>query len=193
VCSGQFNLHVQKIKVFWCGINEQDEIHQRMAEVILNTALILLKKESNRYCTLDLNLLSGPWKLVITGKKVNTAMFKIHFMEVEDYHAVMVSKKSASKREYTLIILKTDIMGSRFGMCTCGCPKKEGIPCQHTVTISKLGRINRHSSIVIMPHWYTTEQWRNPFSEDTFIHTHKTLKSIKANLTPHDNIHYCPI
>jgi hypothetical protein len=88
------------------------------------------------------------------------------------HHAVLVSKKSASKREYTVIISKTDIMGSRFGMCTCGYPKKEGIPYNHMVAISKLGRINGLSRIVVMPHWYTTEQWHNQFPEDTFINAH---------------------
>jgi hypothetical protein len=69
--------------------------------------------------------------------------------------------------------------------------KKEGIPCNHMVAISKLGRINGLSRIVIMPHWHMTEQWHNQFLEDTFINAHKTLKPIKANLTPQDDIHYC--
>jgi hypothetical protein len=56
--------------------------------------------------------------------QVNTAMFKIHVTEVEDHFAVIVSKKSTSKREYTIIIPKADIMGSRFGTCTCGFPIK---------------------------------------------------------------------
>jgi hypothetical protein len=111
---------------------------------------------------------------------------------MEDHHAVVVSKKSTSNRESTVIIPKTNIMGSRFGTCTCGHQKKEGIPCDHMVAISMLGRINGLSRIVFMPHWYTTEQWRNQFSEDTFINTHKTLKSIKANSTPQEDIHCCP-
>jgi hypothetical protein len=85
-------------------------------------------------------------------KKVNTAMFKIHVMQVEDHHAVLVSKNSASEREYTVIIPKADIRGSRFEACTCGYPKKEGIHCNHMVAISKLGRINGLSRIAIMPH-----------------------------------------
>jgi hypothetical protein len=43
-----------------------------------------------------------------------------------------------------------------------------------------------------MPHWYTTEQWHNQFPENTYIDTHKTLNSIKANSTPQDDIRYCP-
>ncbi len=99
-------------------------------------------------------------------KKVNAHNFKILVMEMEDHHDVDVSKKSASKREYTVIIPKTDIIGSRFGMFTCGYPKKEGILCDHMVAISKLGRINGLSRIVVMPHWYTTEQWQYQFPED---------------------------
>jgi hypothetical protein len=60
------------------------------------------------------------------------------------------------------------------------------------VAISKLRRIDGLSRIVVMPHWYMTEQWRNQFPEDTYINTHKTLKLIKANSTPQDNILYCP-
>jgi hypothetical protein len=43
-----------------------------------------------------------------------------------------------------------------------------------------------------MPHWYTTEQCRNQFPENTYIDTHKTLKSIKTNSTPQDDLLYCP-
>jgi hypothetical protein len=52
-------------------------------------------------------------------------------MDNEDHHAAVVSKKSASEREYTVIIPNTDTMRLRYGMCTCGYPKKEGIPCNH--------------------------------------------------------------
>jgi hypothetical protein len=40
--------------------------------------------------------------------------------------------------------------------------------------------------------WYTTAQWRNQFPENSHIDTQQTLKSIKANSTPHDDLHYCP-
>jgi hypothetical protein len=91
-----------------------------------------------------------------------------------------------------VIIPKSDTLGSRFGKCTCGFPKKEGIPCQHMVAVSKLGRIDGLTSTAIMPHWYTTAQWRNQFPENSYINTHQTLKSIKANSTPHDELGYCP-
>ncbi len=91
-----------------------------MAVEILNDACILLKKESNRYKKAQDQAWNYSQQLTSKGlnlmeeafKKFNTAMFKIHVTEVEDHHAVILSKKSASKREYTVIIQKTDIMGS---------------------------------------------------------------------------------
>ncbi len=125
-------------------------------------------------------------------KKVNIQDFKINLTDNKDHHAAFVRKKSTIKRDYTVIIPKTDTMGSRIGQCTCGYPKKEGIPCDHMVAVSKLGRINGLTRIAVMPHWYTTQQWCNQFPENTYIDTHKTLKSIKANSTSQDNVHYSP-
>jgi hypothetical protein len=59
------------------------------------------------------------------------------------------------------------------------------------VALSKLGRIDGLSRSTIMPHWYTTAQWRNQFPENSYINTHQTLKSVKANSTPHDDLCYC--
>ncbi len=36
-------------------------------------------------------------------KNINAALYRFHGMEMEDHHAATVSKKSASKREYTVI------------------------------------------------------------------------------------------
>ena len=44
----------------------------------------------------------------------------------------------------------------------------------------------------MMPHWHTTAQRRIQFPENTHIDTQQTLKSIKANSTPHDDLCYCP-
>ncbi len=152
-----------------------EDIHQRIAVDILNAALILLKKESTRYEKAHNQAWNHSQQLTPKGmvlmdevlKKVNLLEFKINLTDNKDHHAAVVSKKSASKREYTVIIPKTETMGSRFRKCTCGYPKKEGIPCDHMVAIYKLGRINGLSRIAVMPHWYTTEQWRNQFPENT--------------------------
>jgi hypothetical protein len=184
------------------SLNRANEnIPQRTAVDILNAALILLKKESTRYEEARNQAWNHPQQLAPKGmllmeeafKKVNIQDLKIHNLDNKDHLTAGVSKKSISKREYTIIIPKTDKMGSRFGKCTCGYQKKEGIPCDHMVAISKLGRINGLSRIAVMPHQYTTEQWRNDqFPENTYIDTHSTLKSIKVNSTPQDDVCYCP-
>jgi hypothetical protein len=117
-------------------------------------------------------------------QNVNVQDFKVHLAENNDHHTAIVSKKSTSEREYTVIIPKTDTLGSRFGKCTHGFPKKEGIPCHHMVAVFKLGRIDGLTRTAVMPHWYTTAQWCNQFPENTYIDTHQTLKLIKANSTP---------
>jgi hypothetical protein len=71
-------------------------------------------------------------------------------------------------------------MGSRLGTCTCGFPKKEGIPCKHMMALVKVGTINRLTRLGIMPHKITTTQWSNQFLEDATFHTHITLKLIDS-------------
>jgi hypothetical protein len=60
------------------------------------------------------------------------------------------------------------------------------------VAVQKLGRIDGLTRAAVMPHWYTTAQWRNQFPENTYIDTHQTLQLFKANSTSHDELHYCP-
>ncbi len=43
-----------------------------------------------------------------------------------------------------------------------------------------------------MPHRYTTAQWCNRFPKNSYIDTHQTLNSNKANSNPHDDLCYCP-
>jgi hypothetical protein len=141
-------------------------------------------------CT-DINL-KGMELMEEAFNNVKVEDFKVHLTENDNEHTAIVSKKSTSQREYSVIIPKSDTLGSRFGKCTCGFPKKEGIPCQHMAAVSKLGRIDGLTRTAIMPHWCTTVQWRNQFPENSFIDTHQTLKSIKANSTTHDELRYCP-
>jgi hypothetical protein len=177
-----------------------EDIRQRTVVDILNAALILLKKESTRYDKArnlawnhaQLLTPKGMELMKEAFKNVNVQGFKIYLAENNDHHTAIVSKKSTSEREYTVIIPKTDTTGSRFGKCTCGFPKKEGIPCHHMVAISKLGKINGLTRSAVMSHWYTTAQWGNQFPKNTYINTHQTLKLIKASSTPHDELCYCP-
>jgi hypothetical protein len=44
-------------------------------------------------------------------QNVNVQDFKVHLAENKDHHTANVSKKSASEREYTMIIPKCDTLG----------------------------------------------------------------------------------
>jgi hypothetical protein len=173
-----------------------EDICQKTAVDILNATMILLKKESTRY-NKQQNL---AWNhahvlMKLMGEAFNNVKvqdFKVHLKENENEHTAIVSKKSTSHREYSVNLPKSTTLGSRFGKCTCGFPKKDGIPCQHMVAIFKLGRIDGLTRAAIMPHWYTTAQWGNRFPKNSYIDTHQTLKSIKANSTQHNDLCYCP-
>jgi hypothetical protein len=127
-----------------------EDIHHRTTVDICNATLILLKKESTRYdkaCNLAWNhaqilTQKGVELMEKAFQDVNVQDFKIHLAENDNHHTAIVSKKSASEREYTVINPKSDTLGSRLGKCTCGFQKKEGIPCQDMVAVSKLGRID---------------------------------------------------
>jgi hypothetical protein len=176
------------------------DICQRTAVDILNAALILLEKESTRYEKACNQALNHAQMLTPKGMElmeeafhfVKVQDFKVHLTENDNEHAVIVSKKSTSEREYAIIIPMIDTIGSKLGNCTCVLPKKEGIPCHHMVAVPKLGRINGLTRTAVMPYWYTTTQWHYQFPKNNYIVTHQTLKSIKANSTPHNKLCYCP-
>jgi hypothetical protein len=183
------------------AINRANEdIRQKTAVDILNATLSLLKKESTRY-NKQKNLawnhaqILTPKRMEVMEEAFNNVKvqdFKVHLTENKNEHNAIVSKNPTSQREYIKIIPKSDTLGSRFGRCTCGFPKKEGIPCQHMVAVSKLGRIDGLTRTAIMPHWYTTAQLHNQFLKNSYINTHLTLTSIIENSTPHAELCYCP-
>ncbi len=127
-----------------------EDIRQKTAVDILNATLVLLKKESIRYDKQQ--NLAWNHAHVLTPKgmelmedafnNVNVQDFKVHLIENKNEHTAIVSKKSTSHREYSVNLPKSVTLGSRFGKCTCGFPKKKGIPCQHMVAVSKLGSID---------------------------------------------------
>ncbi len=62
--------------------------------------------------------------------------------DLPEYYKFVMSKKSTAKREYIVHLPKTtSVHGSKFGSCTCGFSRKEGIPCDHMVAIVKKGAV----------------------------------------------------
>jgi hypothetical protein len=65
-----------------------------------------------------------------------------------------------STNEYTVIIPVEERMGSRFGTCTCGKLKTDGVPCRHMVVVAMMSsKIEGLTRIHIMLYWWTTAHW----------------------------------
>jgi hypothetical protein len=132
-----------------------NSIQRQTAVDILNAALVLIKKESERFKPSK----SNAWKKEVWSKekpltprgmtvlkdnfeKCDTLLFQIRVSKNTTDHTAMICKKSLPQREYSVVIPKGgQIHGSRFGTCSCGYPKKEGVPCNHMVAIVKVGII----------------------------------------------------
>jgi hypothetical protein len=126
-------------------------------------------------------------------KKCDPSIYHIQLSKTPSHHCFVVSKKSAAMREYKVEIPKEGLVhGSRFGTCTCGFPTKEGLPCDHMVSIVKVGLIPNLARVQIMPFWYTRAQWRLQFPQDTVCRMDVTLASIKKSGRKDLLMSYCP-
>ncbi len=126
-------------------------------------------------------------------EKHDTSLFCIHVSKNKTNHTTTVCTKSLPQREYSVVLPREEqIHGSRFSTCTCGYPKKEGVPCNHTVAIVKVGAIATLTGVAIMPYWFTKAQLRLQFLKKVTCATHITLNSIKTNSRPTDHLKYCP-
>jgi hypothetical protein len=114
-----------------------NSIQRQTAVGILNSVLVLIKKESEQFEWSK----SVTWKKEVWSKekpltpqgmtvlkdifeKCNTLLFQIHVSKNTTDHTAMICKKSFPQREYSVVIPKGgQIHGSRFGTCSCGYPK----------------------------------------------------------------------
>jgi hypothetical protein len=149
-----------------------DSIRRQTAVDILNAVLVLIKKESEWFERFK----SNAWKkevwseekpltprgmtvMKVIFEKCNTLLFWIHVSKNTTDHAATICKKSLPQREYSVVIPKGgQIHWSQFGTCSCGYPKKEGMPCDHMVAIVKVGAIAALTRVAIIPYWFTKAQ-----------------------------------
>ena len=105
-----------------------------------------------------------------------------------------MSKLAVNNHVYYLTIPKVSVGGSRFGTCTCGIPKRDGIPCAHMVVLAKGGQIDDRgfTRVSVMPNWLTTSIWSSRFPEDSICRGDISMQSVKSKYTPDDQIRYCP-
>jgi hypothetical protein len=124
-------------------------------------------------------------------RDVNQMEWRINIVKCDNFHRITVSRMT-STNEYKVIILVEETMGPRFGMCTCGKPKKDGVPCRHMVVILMLSKIEGLTTTHIMPYWWTTAHWRAQFAMDVYCPIDISLNSVKSMTIADDRLWYCP-
>jgi hypothetical protein len=184
-----------------------DSVRRRTATDALNAALCWLRKESERYERSKADAwkkdrfraekpLSPRGMSLMTDifEHCDTAIYRINNVtETDTHHIAKIHKHSTPHREYVVNIPKEgQIHGSRFGTCTCGFPRKEGIPCDHMLAIVKVGAIPMCNRVSIMPYWLTREQWQLQFPKEITCASDITLAAMKKNSGKAENLRYCP-
>jgi len=171
----------------------------------LNAALVILKKEGTRFIRgqSDAHKLSRFLSSILTPKanaimddifaKCDPSIYRMQMTELPEYYKFVMSKKSTAKREYIVHLPKTaSVHGSKFGSCTCGFSRKEGIPCDHMVAIVKKGAVPNITRVELMPFWYTRAQWQLQYPKDMVYNMDVTWSKIKKSAAPNIMMKYCP-
>jgi hypothetical protein len=117
--------------------------------------------------------------------------YMIDIMKRKTVHKCTVSRMKSTS-EYTVTFPTKDTMGSRFGLCTCEKPTKNGVPCKHMVAIVKASKIKGLSRIQIMPYWLTGAHWQAQYATDVYCRTDVSMNAIKTTSNPEDDLCYCP-
>jgi hypothetical protein len=182
-----------------------EDVRKRTAVDLLNAAIILIKKEGVQFKRgqSDANKVSRFTNSVLTPRgialmeeifqKCESSIYRLQMTEHADCHKFIVSKNSASTREYVVQLPKVGVVhDSRFGTCSCGVPKKEGIPCDHMVAIVKSGAIPDLTRVQLMSFWYTRAQWQLQFPNEMVYQNDITWQNIRKTTFPDQNTKYCP-
>ena len=114
--------------------------------------------------------------------------------DMETYYQCSISKITENAFVYTVKIPKSNCFGSHFGTCTCGVPKRDGIPCEHMVMMAKAGVIEEDwfTRLSIMPYWLTTAHWRLQFPQTVVCRGDININIIKGKYQADNDIRYCP-
>ena len=172
---------------------------QRTAVDILNALILLIKLEGTRFNHYKQKAWERDEILTCRGqdlmeeafRDVNLMEYRISMNKCDTFHRITVSRMT-STNEYTVIIPVEETMGSRFGTCTCGKPKTDGVPCRHMVVVAMSSKIEGLTRIQIMPYWWTTAHWRAQYAMDVYCKTDISLNTVKSMTVPEDRLRYCP-
>ena len=116
-------------------------------------------------------------------RDVNLMEYRISINNCDSFHRIPVGRMT-STNEYMVIIPVEETMGSRFGTCTCGKPKTDGVPCRHMVVVAMSSKIEGLTRIHIMPYWWTTAHWRAQYVMDVYCPSDISLNTVKSMTVP---------
>jgi hypothetical protein len=172
---------------------------QRTAVDVLNAMILVIKLEGSRFEFYKQKAWSREDKLTNRGmelmeeafRDINHREYQLEITNCDTYHRITVSRMT-STNEYTVIIPVDEFKGTRFGTCTCGKPKTDGIPCKHMVVVAMSSKIKGLTRMHIMPYWWTTEHWQDQYAMEVNCRTDISLNTVKSSTQADDTLHYVP-
>ena len=182
------------------SMNRANSVARNRAAVdVLNAMILLVKLEGSRFDFYKKKAWSREDILTNRGvdlmeeafKDVNPREYRLNITNCDTFHRITVSRMT-STNEYTVIIPVNEYKGTRFGSCTCGKPKTDGIPCRHMVVVAMSSKIDGLTRIHIMPYWWTTAHWRDQYPMEVNCPTDISLNTVKTSAPANDKLRYCP-
>jgi hypothetical protein len=175
---------------------------QRTGIDIINAMILILKLEGERFTMFQHKAWERDEILTKRGLELMQDAFsniniieyriKLNATACNSFHTVRV-RKTTSKNEFTVVIsTEADGYGSRFGSCTYGKPKKDGIPCSHMAIVAMSSQINGLTRIQVVPYWYTTAHWQAQYALDVNCPTIESIQEVRATSTKDERLYYCP-
>ena len=166
---------------------------------VLNAMILLIKLEGSRFEFYKQKAWSREEILTNRGmelmeeafKDVNPREYRLNITNRDTFHRITVSRMT-STNEYTVIIPIDEYKGTRFGSCTCGKPKTDGIRCKHMVVVTMSSKIKGLTRMHVMPYWWTTEHWQNQYAMEVNCQTDILLSTVKSSTRADDTLRYVP-
>ena len=114
--------------------------------------------------------------------------------EMDTYYHCTVCRTAGGGVLYTVTIPKQPQLGSWFGTCNCGVPKRDGIPCNHMAVLADAGDIPNpdFTRLSVMPYWFRTEHWRRQYPRHVTCNGTVNLRLVMSKYDPEGDIQYCP-
>lgn len=92
----------------------------------------------------------------------------------------------------TVKVVKEPIYGCRGCTCTCGVHQVDGILCRHAVAVAKSGRGEGMNLVNGMPHWWTTDCWKDQFPTQLVSRGCMSINLMKESYEENNSVFFVP-